>query len=380
MEIPSVYESIETKKIEKTFQHIDISQSRLSCKKDNAQSLFFSTVESRNNLFTSRSTTDLLDFYNSFKNRNQLIKWMAERPKGVANIYEVDGKKDIIIVIPTSDYFGKFARVCREEIFKGAHIIFVESGGRDDYYFNYAHNCNIGFKKAMEYDPKWIVLSGDDMYKIDDISILRKELEKLDHNSTNTVITETALYHSIPSRITEPNSFNNLVAKIVYSFTKKGYFKKIKEQFFEEFFDHQKSPSFKFRLMSFLFSKIIGESLMFEFRQKFKMTKVSRPVYKDKMKLYYKKGGVEFVSLTDFHIYSACFVKKKDNWVFDETFINACEDWDVSLELRNETAKQKGISFRIGDYIGSTLGQKSDRYLRNFAGYIYLNNKIENKA
>lgn len=356
-----------------------ISPSRLICEYETPKELFFSTVECRNNLFTSGSLGDIFEFYNSFSNREQLILWMSERPQGVANIYEVEGQKDIIIVIPTADYFGKFARTCREEIFAGAHIIFVESGGKEDYYFNYARNCNLGIRKAMEYNPKWVVLSGDDMYKIDDISVLRSELKEIDPNSTNTVVIETAAYHSIPSRMTEANPLNYLLTSIFNRCTRKGHLKELKEEFLRALLNQPKPMSFKFRMMSKFFSRIAKESLMLEFRRKFKMNKIARPLSNDKMKFYYKKGGEEFISLTDFQIYSANFIRKKKNVVFDETFINACEDWDISLELREETANQKKVNFRIGDLIGSTLGQRADRYLRNFAGYIYLNHKIENK-
>ena len=44
---------------------------------------------------------------------------MRERPKGVANIHEFEGDKDIIVVIPTADFNGKYAKECRENIFKG---------------------------------------------------------------------------------------------------------------------------------------------------------------------------------------------------------------------------------------------------------------------
>ena len=72
----------------------------------------------------------------------------------------------------------QYAKGCRESIFKGLHIIFVESGW-GDFYFNYAHNCNLGIKKALEYDPNWIVISNDDMYKIDDVKILSEQLKRL---------------------------------------------------------------------------------------------------------------------------------------------------------------------------------------------------------
>ena len=144
--------------------------------------LFFSLVDYRNNYFTSDEPYRIIEFYNGFENRDQLIRWMKERPRGIANIHEVEGDKDIIVVIPTADFNGKYAKECRDNIFKGLHIVFVESGGRGDFYFNSAHNINIGIKKALVYNPQWIVFSSDDMYKIDDISVLVSELKRLDYS------------------------------------------------------------------------------------------------------------------------------------------------------------------------------------------------------
>jgi len=53
------------------------------------------------------------------------------------------------------------------------HIIFIESGGFKDCYFNFAHYVNLGLKKAIEYNPKWIIWSGNDIYKIDDVKVLK---------------------------------------------------------------------------------------------------------------------------------------------------------------------------------------------------------------
>ncbi|MEM3455717.1 MAG: hypothetical protein QXT72_04095 [Candidatus Micrarchaeia archaeon] len=88
----------------------------------------------------------IIEFYNHFKIKYELIKWMKERPKGLSYIYEVGGNKDIIVVIPTADFNGRYAKTCRDEIFKGLHIIFVLSG-KGNYYFNYAHNCYVDIKK-----------------------------------------------------------------------------------------------------------------------------------------------------------------------------------------------------------------------------------------
>lgn len=122
--------------------------SGLSCPIEKSiRKLFFSLVDYRNNLFVSNDVNKIMEFYNGFKNKEQLIQWMKERPKGIVYIHEVEGNKDIIVVIPTADYNNKYAKACRDEIFKGLHIIFVESG-KNNFYFNYAYNCNTGIKKG----------------------------------------------------------------------------------------------------------------------------------------------------------------------------------------------------------------------------------------
>ena len=189
-----------------------INVSRLHCPIEYLQDgLFFSLVDYRNNYFTSDDPNKIIEFYEGFENRDQLIQWMKERPKGVANIREVEGDKEVIVVIPTADFNGKYARECRENIFKDIHMIFVESGGREDFYFNIAHNVNIGIRKAMEYNPKWVVFSGDDMYKIDDVSLLVSELKKINNRKYAAVFTEPSRYHSIPCKLSKPRLTRKLL-------------------------------------------------------------------------------------------------------------------------------------------------------------------------
>ena len=80
---------------------------RLYCPFEKSNSdLLFSLVDYRNNYFTSDDPNKIIEFYNGFENRDQLIQWMRERPKGSATIHEVEGDKDIIVVIPTADFSG----------------------------------------------------------------------------------------------------------------------------------------------------------------------------------------------------------------------------------------------------------------------------------
>ena len=115
--------------------------------------MFFSLVDYRNNLFMSRKIDDILSFYDSIDTKEKLINWMRERPKGEPIIHEIEGDKDIIVVVLTADFHGNYSKEIRESTFKGLHIIFVESRVIPDFYFNIAHYLNTGIKKAMEYKP-----------------------------------------------------------------------------------------------------------------------------------------------------------------------------------------------------------------------------------
>ena len=303
--------------------------------------LFFSLVDYRNNYFTSNDPNKIIEFYNDFENRDQLIQWMRERPKGVANIHEVEGDKEIIVVIPTADSNGKYARECRDNIFKGLHMIFVESGEIPDPYFNYAHNCNVGIKRAMEYNPKWIVVSNDDMVKIDGVDALKSELTRLDNNKIDLVFTKKSAYHSIPARFSKQRITRQIILKAIWK-------RKFGGSLLKPFFDMEK----KFQCEYFL-SPRTG----FTF-------------------LLYKKG-YNLTSFTDFGLFSSEYIRRLAGIVFDETFVNAHEDHDFILRAFLHGIRLTRINYKIGDYVGSSLSTGFIRTLRELAGIAYLNQKWE---
>ena len=53
----------------------------------------------------------------------------------------------------------------------------------------------------MEYNPKWIVVSNNDMYKIDDVESLKEELDKMRYKEVSTVFTAPSIYHSFPVKL-----------------------------------------------------------------------------------------------------------------------------------------------------------------------------------
>ena len=320
------------------------NSSRLYCStKDPDKDLSFSLVDYRNNYFIVDDPNKIIEFYNEFDNREQLINWMRERPKGSSNIHEIEGESDIVVAITTADFDGKYAIDCRESIFKGLHIIFVESGGREDFYFNYVHNCNVGIRKAMEYNPKWVVVSNDDVYKIDDISILQAQLENIDNKNVMSVFTEPSVYHSYNIGVGKKRVILTNLALFIYSFRHKE------------------------NLLCHRIKKRIKEDYIHELHW------ISGPRNSSLRKIFLK-NGYPYTMTSCFTILSSTYCEKKDE-VFNETYITGVEDWELSIDLSK--CKQDIVTYKIGDYISMTIRRPLNRCIRDLVNQIFFNDRIK---
>ena len=320
-----------------------LKQSRLFCPITRSfDDLSFSLVDYKNNYFTSNDLIKIIEFYDGFEKREHLIQWMEERPTGVTNIFEVKGSNEIIVVIPTADFNGKYAKECRENIFKGLRLIFAESGGREDFYFNYSHNCNMGIKKAMEYNPKWIVVSNDDMQKVDNISTLVTELNEASNNDVAVCFSQgkrkKSSTHSYPMKIGKKT--------ILYDIT------------------------------YFIFSKITRTRIQFEKKHKQFFGKNILSVGLNFPYSLFSKGNLKFINGGAFFILNSKIFN--ENYFFDEVFINGVEDVDLSLRIKLGDLKTEILKYRIKSYRGSTLGRYgSIRSLRDIINEIYFNYKYD---
>ena len=319
----------------------DRAISRKRCNLDStAGELFFSLVDYRNNLFTSNDPNDIMRFYDSFQSRDELIEWMKERPKGSTSIQEVEGDKNFIIVIPTADFNGKYAMECRDRIFKGLRIIFVESGEIPDPYFSLEHNCNVGIKKAMEYDPKWIIVSNDDIIKIEDVCVLTHQLMNLPSN-------EMCFLHLEP-----PGNYYSYWAYIGRPAFVRGLFYLWNRYLRLRIRLERKMKKKKFGLRYLTFGTNIPYRFLVKHEGKFRNV-----------------GAVL--------ILSSSLVKAMGGMIYDENFINGTEDVDFSLRALDEKIPSYSINFRLGTYIGASLGKSAScRTLREIANLAYLNYKI----
>ncbi len=310
--------------------------------------LFFSLVDYRNNYFISNNSDKIIEFYNGFENRDQLIQWMKERPKGVANMHEVEGNKEIIVVIPTADFNGKYAIECRENIFKGLHIIFVESGEVPDPYFNYAHNCNVGIKKAMEYNPKWVILSNDDIRSSYNAKTLIIELSKLDNDTISTVFTFGSNQTASKYYIGRFTFFGSIIISKLGSRPNIGIFHKKYEMFFN----------------------------LNRIRIRFKCRYIIMGDYKKVLERFFFRKLSPYYNFEAFGIFSSRFIRNHTP-LLDEIYINAHEDQDLSIIMNKENDKIAWIKYSIEGIGGSTMGSDILRQIRSLASDCYLNFKIE---
>ena len=215
-------------------------------------------------------------------------------------------------------------------------MVFVESGGRGDFYFNYAHNCNVGIKRAMEYNPKWVVVSNDDMIKEEPIERLSSNLLKLDNKEEIIVHTlKNGKYHSRDALISTRSIRRKIVLNMMGKIERMGM-------------------NIESRLE---IRYIVGSTLAFY-----------RFIYKPILRVKYSGS---------FTIMSSTLIKRMNESAFDETFINGGEDIDLALLLKHEGTWTEYVDYKIGDIIGGTIGPYDIiRRTRGIANTCYLNTKI----
>lgn len=293
-----------------------------------------------NALLLSDKIEDILSFYNFFEDRDSLITWMRNRTKSDPSLIDIQGDATAVVVIPTADYNSKRTLNCSNDIYKGMQQVIVESRKPWDLYFNYSHNVNAGLKRAMELNPDWIIISNDDMVKVDPSLTLLKELKLKDHGKYNALFTEQhGTYHSFPRFIGTPNLLYSLVTYI-----HPNRYRKRRQEIWNKFG------------LKYLEAIDTGSTGI-----------MSRLTYKV-MKEHLLTGS--------FTILSRNYVESVER-VLDETFINGGEDADLSLKLAAGMEKIGFIQYNIGDLIGTSLGSGWTRYLRNVVNEVYLSYKIE---
>ena len=282
--------------------------------------------EDMDNLYASNDINDIIRFYYCFDEVEELIKWSRSRPSADINVIEIGGNSDIVFIIPTPDVKDKLTLSLLDSI-KNFHTILVESKGK---YFNYAKSVNKGVSIALKYNPKWIIVSNNDIVIEDNIRKLYSELIEIDNKKVSALIGAGG-----------SDSFNlckfTFLSNILI-FTKYKEKLNILKKFYSKFFIYNYSKFF-----NMLCNPIVLVRNLSFFGQ--------------------------------FLIVSPHYMMGKGGRLFDETYINGVEDVDVLLDVLSN-GYYRPIHFKIKHLIGASLGRDEKRVWRNYFNIVYLNYKI----
>lgn len=287
--------------------------------------------------YTSKDYKDIVEFYNRFKDKESIISWMQKRKKAEPNLVEYNRGNYAIVVIPTIDADGKWATKDKE-IFKGLHIIFAENEGKKpNKYFNYSYAINKGVERALNYNPKWIIISNDDMEKQDDISKLIAELKQSENYDTlffpktNTYSSEVGLY--------KPRCQNLL---------------RIRSEWRRAYANIYKKFQIEYELLDVKNRGFIYKNLIYK-----PISIISINHHQD-----------------NFIVLNSNYVRKELNGrVFDDAFINGHEDTWLSYKYLQHS-NFKISNWKIKAVAGGTLGTDKDRAFREIANQIYFEYKL----
>ncbi len=308
-------------------------------------------------LFQSPRTEDVLDFYRRLKDRDALVTWLKGWPRGRADLREADGDRRVVVVIPTLDAQAPLAQRCREQLFRGLQIVFVESGRDPD--FKFGHNVNAGIRRAMEYAPDWVVVSNDDVTCLDPPSVLRGGLATLDPERTDAVFCRPRTpSQSWPVALGEPNELEFLTHRVA------GVGRTI--------IDLRRRFGVRLDLVPLLWpSARATPGRPYPLR-----SRLMRLRWNYRLKYRFLLNG----SLA---ILSGRWLEREARLAagapspFDEVFLNGWEDVELSLRLTKRAERCASIPYRIGHVGGASLGSGEPRLLRNVVNWAYLNLLLE---
>ena len=286
-------------------------------------------------LFSSQDPIDVLRFYSSITGIEELVSFASRRPEAEINITIKRERKSsggVSVVVPTPT-LGSQRVVDTLRIYDPLEVILVESSGP---YFNYSRSMNRGIEKAVELDADWIILSNDDLFKVDPIENLVHYLE----NESSEVVMAAPGY----------------IQNVWYHTTSVFLSKARRRQ------NNQAMRKFQTKYNILADYPVIKNGLHYYLQL----------LYYRYLKL--QSSIVSFYNFGDFCVLGSKIARKHN---FDEAFQNRVEDIDLSLRLKTSGAKVKVSPFRIGSRIRSTIGKSETDNLRFLLNSIYFSHKVE---
>ncbi|QKR01111.1 hypothetical protein GWK48_09940 [Metallosphaera tengchongensis] len=279
-------------------------------------------------LFSSQDPVQVERLYSL--GRERILDWMKGRPRADLRIVEVEGDQEVVVVIPTADSKGRRSREA-SRIFHPLHVVLVESSGN---FFNYASSVNAGIRRAMDLSPRWVVVSNDDVHKVDGVKTLVDELSVA---TRGLVMASPSSYHS----------YRVSLVKMSPSFLRgMNVFGKVMRL----------PPAEVYSYLTLKYGAQLG---------------VKTLVVIDSMLGPMKRVAGEvkdsFINAGSFMVLNRRILHER---VLDETFINGYEDVLLSMKMRGDS---EFIKFRIAEERGGSLGFGELRFLKSYVNEVYLN-------
>ncbi len=287
-----------------------------------------------NEEFVSPDARQVARFYEHFRSREELFDWMRHRPASAPQLREIPGNRDVVVVVPTADFSGPMAAHCRDFVFRGLHLIFVESPTRPDPFFNYSSYYNAGIRRALERGARWVVISGDDVLGVDAPEKLLDGLARTDPTRFDSVFTRpSGYYHSVESQLGRERWTRRLA-----------------------------------------FSTSSGRRAALALERRFFVT-LHSPRARGLDTLFFRPG-YRYWSMASFGIFSPTYLAPLDP-PFDPVFGSAgSEDIELCLRVNRRPERIAFVDYRISERVGGTAGKSDARRLREVAGKAYLNHVL----
>ncbi len=262
--------------------------------------------------------------------RDSIIAWMKNRPSAEIKVIKDNTENDVVVVIPTINVNSERAKEAKS-VFSPLPVIFVESSGN---FFNYARSVNLGILKAMESYPKWVIISNDDVHKVDNTT---KLIDELSTATKGMVLASPSSYHTYRVSIVRPNSNFVKVMHVI------GKIFRLPPAEVYGYLINKYAVNLKIKHVV-LINSMVGPFMKFS-------------------------GEIvdSFINAGSFLILNRRAINGK---VFDETFINGYEDVYLSMKMRNDL---EIINYRINEDRGGSLGFNKIRFLRLFVNEVYMN-------
>lgn len=285
-----------------------------------------------NDEFMSSDAREVARFYDHFSSAEELIAWMRGRPASSPVLREVPGSRDVVVVVPTAQADGPMAQHCRDKVFAGLQLLFLESPHRPDPYFNFGHYVDCGIARALEFHPRWIVVSGDDVRRVDPPEVLGAGLAALDPTKYDGVFTDPpGYYHSLVSQLGR----ERWLRRVALSWTGPKRATLRAERKFGALLHASRASGY--------------HTLFFA-------------------------PGYRHWSMATFGIFSAEYLRARGPQPFDPVFgLGGGEDVELCLRLSHHPERIAFVRYRIEEQRGGTLRPGDARRLREVAGLTYLN-------